>query len=116
METVGEFIPFKDTDPGPARTGIRAGLRGASLDQQPGVDSALAVLRDVASTAVADAGGWGFRTAADFAGQVEELSRTVEYLQLVASAAVDRTRKQPASAVKGTTSWTTGWRDTPADT
>ncbi|MGY2747026.1 hypothetical protein ACVWZ8_004143 [Arthrobacter sp. UYCu723] len=56
---------------------------------------------------------WGFRTASDFAGRVEELSRTVEYLQLVAAAAVDRTRKQSAAApARGSTTWTTGWRDT----
>ncbi len=55
---------------------------------------------------------WGFRAAADFAGTVEELSRVVEYLQLVAAGAVDRTRKQAAAAVtKAGTSWTTGWRD-----
>ena len=38
------------------------------------------------------------------AGTVEELSRTVEYLQLVAAAAVDRTRTQVlASAAKAST-------------
>ncbi|WP_427130906.1 DUF222 domain-containing protein [Pseudarthrobacter sp. S9] len=48
---------------------------------------------------------------------MEELSRTVEYLQIVAAGAVDRTRKQSAAAAAATritdsTSWTTGWRDT----
>ena len=59
----------------------------------PGVEDALAALQGVSSTAVADAAFWGFRTASDFAGQVEELSRTMEYLQLVAAAAVDRARR-----------------------
>ena len=50
--------------------------------------------------------------------QVEEVSRAVEYLQLVAAAAVDRTRKQSAAAATGAaagavTAWTTGWRETP---
>ncbi len=40
---------------------------------------------------------FGLVEAADFAGRVEELSRTVEYLQLIAAAAVDRTRKESAS-------------------
>ncbi|MHA7222860.1 HNH endonuclease signature motif containing protein [Arthrobacter sp. RHLT1-20] len=110
METVGEFIPFQDTDQGPAR----AGVQGAARDEQPGVDSALALLRGVIASAARDAALWGYRAASDFAGRVEELSRTVEYLQLVAAAAVDRTRKQSAAAAsKGIISWTTGWRDTP---
>ena len=55
---------------------------------------------------------WDFREAADFAGTVEEFSRVVEYLQLVAAGAVDRTRKQAAAAAtKASTAWTTGWRD-----
>ncbi len=40
----------------------------------------------------------------------------MEYLQLVAAGAVDRTRKQAAAAVtKAGTSWTTGWRDDAGD-
>ena len=93
--------------------------RGAAPVGQSGVDAALAALRAVGSTAVEDAGSWGFRAASDFAGQVEEFSRTVEYLQLVAAAAVDRTRKQSAAAATGAaagavTAWTTGWRESPA--
>ena len=53
----------------------------------------LALLRDASSTAAGDAALWGFREAADFAGTVEEFSRTVEYLQLVAAGAVDRTQE-----------------------
>ncbi len=64
------------------------------------------------STAAGDAALWGFREASDFAGTVEEFSRIVEYLQLVAAGAVDRTRKQAAaSTAKANTAWTTGWRD-----
>ena len=56
------------------------------------------------------------RTSPD---SVEEVSRAVEYLQLVAAAAVDRTRKQSAAAAAGAaagavTGWTTGWRESPA--
>ncbi|CAI3796647.1 HNH endonuclease signature motif containing protein [Pseudarthrobacter sp. MM222] len=104
MEAIRDFLLFQDTD----RVTDPAGY--------PGVTDALAVLQRVSSTAVADAASWGFRAASDFAGQVEELSRTMEYLQLVAAAAVDRTRKQATAnagraaraAIPG---WTTGWRD-----
>ncbi|MCI9872129.1 DUF222 domain-containing protein [Arthrobacter humicola] len=90
--------------------------RGAAPVGQSGLDAALAALRAVGSTAVEDAGSWGFRAASDFAGSVEEVSRAVEYLQLVAAAAVDRTRKQSAAAATGAvagavTAWTTGWRE-----
>ncbi|WP_258805023.1 hypothetical protein [Pseudarthrobacter sp. NS4] len=61
--------------------------------------------------------------AADFAGQVETLSRTVEYLQLIAASTVDRTRTQAITAAAasrtgqgrtgrpGSTGrgWVTGW-------
>jgi hypothetical protein len=54
----------------------------------------------------------GFPDAADFAELAEELSRRVEYLQLLGAGAVDRTRTEainaagPASKAAG---WTTGW-------
>jgi len=50
--------------------------------------------------------------AADFAGRVEELSRTVEYLQILAAGAVDRTRTQAitaAATTRSARSWITGW-------
>ena len=112
METVRDFIPFEDTD----RVAEHSTGRGTSRAGQPGVDGvaeALATLREVSLTAVEDAALLGFQAASDFAGNVEELSRVLEYLQLVAAGAVDRTRKQgAASATKAGTSWTTGWRDT----
>ncbi|MDR7081482.1 hypothetical protein J2X01_000759 [Arthrobacter ginsengisoli] len=61
---------------------------------------------------------FGVTEASDFAGRVEELSRRVDYLQLVAAAAVDRTRSQAAAdagtaaAKSGTATpagWLTGW-------
>ena len=57
----------------------------------------LGQLRELCATAVADAARLGFGGAAEFAGRVEEASRAVEYLQLVAAAAVDRTRKEAAA-------------------
>ncbi|HET6242792.1 MAG TPA: hypothetical protein VFD99_12465 [Arthrobacter sp.] len=109
MEATRDFLPFRDTD---RATGKGAG-QGTARVRHPGVDGALAVLRGLSSTAVEDAALVGFRAASDFAGRVEELSRAVEYLQLVAAGAVDRTRKQAAAAaVTGSPAWTTGWRDT----
>ncbi|RDV11247.1 HNH endonuclease [Arthrobacter sp. RT-1] len=62
-------------------------------------------------------------SAANFAGQVEDLSRTVEYLQLLAASAVDRTRTQAITAADAARTsqaragrlgragrgWVTGW-------
>ncbi|WP_051533154.1 HNH endonuclease [Arthrobacter sp. 9MFCol3.1] len=117
MEAVRDFI----RDFSPCGDEAQGTDRGAAPVRQSGMDAAVAALRAVSSTAVEDAGSWGFRAAADFAGSVEELSRTVEYLQLVAAAAVDRTRKQSAAAASGgaasgvaagaVTAWTTGWRE-----
>ena len=87
----------------------------AGQETRPVLGRAPGLLRTLASTAVEDAAVFGFSEAAAFAGEVEELSRTVEYLQLVAAGAVDRTRNlPPATAPAGGTSWTTGWRDGPA--
>ncbi|QDW28414.1 DUF222 domain-containing protein [Arthrobacter sp. KBS0702] len=55
-------------------------------------------LQDLCATAVADSSLMDFGEASGFAGQVEEISRAVEYLQLVAAGAVDRTRKEAAAA------------------
>ncbi|MDI3214110.1 hypothetical protein QK291_19015, partial [Arthrobacter sp. AL12] len=111
METVRDFIPFQDTD----RDAEFSTGRGACRAGQPGIDGvndALATLREVGLTAVQDAALLGFQAASDFAGTVEEISRVMEYLQLVAAGAVDRTRRQAASAAtKAGTSWTTGWRE-----
>ncbi|MCU1533510.1 MAG: hypothetical protein JWO49_3081, partial [Arthrobacter sp.] len=112
MEAVRDFLPSQDTDQADGQVqfpGVYAG-----------VEDALAGLQRVGSTAVADAAFWGFRAASDFAGRVEELSRTVEYFQLVAAAAVDRTRRQATAEAgnsrgAGIVGWTTGWRDTCAD-
>ena len=116
METVRDFIHFEDTD----RDAENSTGSGTSRAGQPGVDGvaeALAILRNLGMTAVEDAALLGFQAASDFAGTVEELSRVLEYLQLVAAGAVDRTRKQTAAnATKAGTSWTgtpwtTGWRE-----
>ncbi|WP_346926655.1 DUF222 domain-containing protein, partial [uncultured Arthrobacter sp.] len=105
MKAARDFIAVEDSGRGIAPAGP-SGVAGVQ-----GVDTALALVREVASTAAGDAALWDFREAADFAGTVEELSRALDYLQLVAAGAVDRTRKQAAAAPKASTAWTTGWRD-----
>ncbi len=113
MEAVRDFISPSHSGPvhsGPERP-TPAPDRVTFGSGRPGVESALGLLRDVSSTAVADSALWGFADAAEFAGCVEELSRRVEYLQLVAAAAVDRIRKQAGTVAGpgGSHPWTTGW-------
>ncbi len=68
--------------------------QGASV---PSLGSVLGLLREISATAAADAALLGPGEAAEFAGQVEELSRAAEYLQIVAAGAVDRTRREAAN-------------------
>ena len=120
MEAARDFIPFEDDGPGTERcTGrgtVCAADPGADHGMDPvlssGVDGVLAALQALGSSAVQDAALFDFRAASVFADGVEDLSRYVEYLQVVAAGAVDRTRKRAAAdAAKAGTSWTTGWRE-----
>ncbi|WP_460461587.1 DUF222 domain-containing protein, partial [Arthrobacter alkaliphilus] len=78
-----------------------------------GLDPVVAAMDALRSTALSQARLFGVQEAADFAGKVEEISRTVEFLQLVAAQAVDRTRnearteRQPSAAP----GWRTGWTE-----
>lgn len=94
-----------------------------AVDVDCALDMALALLRPCGGTAVPDAAVFGLNGAADFAGRVEELSRVVDYLQLVAAGAVDRTRSQAAAGATATagtvgtdapTGWLTGWNTGPS--
>ncbi|WP_251042262.1 HNH endonuclease signature motif containing protein [Arthrobacter sp. ISL-69] len=58
------------------------------------------LLKSIGSTAVDDAALLSFREAADFADNVEEVSRAVDYLQIVAAGAVERTRREAAVAAR----------------
>ncbi len=99
----------------PGAADAAGGALGAAVET---VDAALAALRASSPTADVDAAWFGLREAADFAGHVEDLSRTVEYFQLVAAAAVERTRKQAAFTAPAAhgwgeeaaqAGWLTGW-------
>ena len=121
MEAIGDFIPVQATRPdGVIRPGFprlesvppeAEGVDGA-------LDAAIALLRSCNGTAVPDAALFGVAEAADFADRVEELSRMVDYFQLVAAAAVDRTRSEAAAGARTAAAkfganapagWLTGW-------
>ncbi|UKA62356.1 DUF222 domain-containing protein [Arthrobacter sp. FW306-04-A] len=88
--------------PGPASVG------GAAADLQ----RCLGLLDSALSTAPDELGATTFPEAADFAEIAEELSRRVEYLQLLAAAAVEKTRSEAiiaAGSTRRTVGWTTGW-------
>ncbi|WP_369745468.1 DUF222 domain-containing protein [Paenarthrobacter sp. AMU7] len=67
------------------------------------------------SIAAGEARLFGFVEAADFAGKVEEIARSVEYLQVVAAQAVERTRTEALQAGPGSSAaapqWRTGWTE-----
>ncbi|MCI0144195.1 hypothetical protein KNN17_21850, partial [Arthrobacter bambusae] len=79
------------------------GGRGGRLDA---LDGAVEALRSLADKAADDVGVTGFEEAVAFASGVEELSRTLDYLQLAAAAALDAARNDDPSSPQG---WTTGW-------
>ncbi|MFJ4071310.1 hypothetical protein ACIPV6_11980, partial [Paenarthrobacter sp. NPDC089988] len=83
---------------------------GSSLSDV--LDDGAAALESLRDSALPAAGLFGFGEAADFAGRVEELARTIEYLQIVAAQAVERTReeaKHAGTAAAGSRG-ITGWR------
>ncbi len=134
MEAFGDFLPLQATQPG---AGMLPGVpRLAPVppeaeDIDCALDAALALLRSCSGTAVPDAALFGVAEASDFAGRVEELSRVVDYWQLVAAAAVDRTRSEAAAGARTAAAkfgsnapagWLTGWnaeasapKSTPSD-
>ncbi|WP_256870487.1 DUF222 domain-containing protein, partial [Paenarthrobacter nitroguajacolicus] len=69
------------------------------------------------SMAADEARLFGFVEAADFAGRVEEISRSLEYLQVVAAQAVERTRQEAQQTSPGSSAfgagpgWRTGWTE-----
>ncbi|WP_194718276.1 DUF222 domain-containing protein, partial [Arthrobacter ipis] len=78
--------------------------------------AALALLDSATSSAPEELAAGSFLEAADFAELTEELSRRVEYLQLQAADAVDRTRTEAINAAEAASraaGWTTGWGTEP---
>ncbi|MEV7660593.1 DUF222 domain-containing protein [Paenarthrobacter sp. NPDC089316] len=92
----------------------RAGAAGLAESLAVGA-AAVAAVRSLAGE---EARLFDFTEAADFAGRVEEISRTVEFLQVVAAQAVERTRTEAQarqsrqSSPSGAQEWRTGWTET----
>ncbi|MDQ4047620.1 MAG: HNH endonuclease [Actinomycetota bacterium] len=61
------------------------------------LETCLALFKSSAITAAVDAALWNFQDASDFACRVEEISRTAEYLQLVAAHAIELARNEAMS-------------------
>ncbi|MDR6637749.1 DUF222 domain-containing protein [Paenarthrobacter nitroguajacolicus] len=102
--------PGEGTSDGPD-TIARLGCLSEALE-----DSATA-LEELRASAMTESGLLGLVEAADFAGRVEELSRSLEYLQVVAAQAVERTRNEARGAQSpADPGRRTGWTDTPGNT
>ncbi|MCO4252316.1 hypothetical protein [Pseudarthrobacter raffinosi] len=90
----------------------RNGGGTAVLTADAGLASVIVSVNAAAASAPGTLAMAGYVEAADFAGLVEELSRTVDYLQILAAGAVDRTRTKAitaAAATRTTRDWVTGW-------
>ncbi|CAN7283957.1 DUF222 domain-containing protein [Arthrobacter sp. LjRoot78] len=107
----------------PGLRSVPAGLQASQALASDGggagdLPRSLELLKRASSTAVEDAGVMGFREAADFAANVEEIARSLEFLQVVAAGAVDRTRREaPAAGRAGSgaaVAWTAGWGEATA--
>ena len=132
MEAIGEFIPDQADRPRSAmpgrlrQLGTVPGAAGDAVDVS--VAAALALLRTSSGSAAEDVARLDFFEASEFAEGVEDLSRTVEYLQIIAAAAVDRTRREAAAgenasagwgsdmAAASAGGWLTGWNLDPGET
>jgi hypothetical protein len=108
MEALGDQLA--DDDGGTAFV-APAGLRAGAAD---GLAAAIAATLAAAASAPGALASASYVEAAHFAGHVEELSRTVEYLQIIGAGAVDRTRTQAitaAATTRTTRTWITGWNN-----
>ncbi|BCW09713.1 hypothetical protein NtRootA4_07720 [Arthrobacter sp. NtRootA4] len=95
----------------------RAGAAGLAESLALGA-AAVAAVRSLAAE---ETRLFDFTEAADFAGSVEEISRALEYLQVVAAQTVERTRTEAQRAVpaqqpgqspaSGAQEWRTGWTE-----
>ncbi|MDQ0028310.1 HNH endonuclease signature motif containing protein [Arthrobacter bambusae] len=73
---------------------------------QAALEGAVAAVRSLSGKAADDVGVLGFQEAVAFADAVEELSRTLDYLQVVAASALDAARNQEDASRPGrASSW-----------
>ncbi len=119
MEASGGFIQTTLENTGLGDTGLDSPSLADNALNSGVLDAICANLRDMSGSAASEAATFSFHEATGFAATIEEISRTLDYLQLVAAGAVDRTRRQSsiqiakAVASGGSSSWATGWHDQP---
>ncbi|GGJ15085.1 hypothetical protein GCM10010052_10560 [Paenarthrobacter histidinolovorans] len=90
----------------------RASVAGSDLATL--FDSGKALLDSARQTFAGQAPSFSVEKAADFAGMIEDISRSIEYLQVVAAQAVERTRREAQarqSGASGAQEWRTGWTE-----
>ncbi|WP_230120124.1 DUF222 domain-containing protein, partial [Arthrobacter sp. Bi83] len=93
-------------------TGVTSTGTAFSGGAAEALEQCLEALASAVDAADNELGLASFREAADFADLTEELSRRTEHLQLLAAAAVERTRTEAVNAAgpaAKATGWTTGW-------
>ena len=106
QESAADEVPRALT-PHPWSSGVPS-MEAALLGGAAAVD----VLRSMAADEVRLL---GFAEAADFAGKVEEIARSLEYVQVIAAQAVERARSEALQASPGSSAvvleWRTGWTE-----
>lgn len=96
--TIGGLTAHRAEGPGAGGSAsAAAGGLGSIPSELDSLETCLALVRSSATTAAGEAALWNFQDASDFACRVEEISRTAEYLQLVAAHAVERARNEAMS-------------------
>ncbi|MFC7848873.1 DUF222 domain-containing protein [Arthrobacter sp. NPDC057388] len=89
---------------------------GGGAAATPDLKASLALLDSAITAAEEELAAASFPEAADSADLTEQLSRRIEYLQVQAAAAVERTRAEAISAAEAANreaGWTTGWGNEP---
>ncbi|MGJ3191980.1 DUF222 domain-containing protein, partial [Paenarthrobacter sp. FR1] len=115
----GSGRPGSDAPAGPSLAfGPVSGLRAGGPGLGEALEVGAAAIDEVRACAVDEAGLFGLVEAADFAGRVEDMSRSLEYLQVLAAQAVERTRSEAQMAQmarRGSAAtapeWRTGWTE-----
>ncbi|MGW9413055.1 DUF222 domain-containing protein [Arthrobacter cupressi] len=107
MEAVAQLERWRDRVSVP----VPAAARVAAGSDPLGLDALLDSLRSCAEDAPDGVRNLDLDASALFAARVEEISRTVDYLQIIAAGQLDRLRTRPDKPTPAPTEWTTGWRD-----
>ncbi|MGJ3192561.1 HNH endonuclease signature motif containing protein, partial [Paenarthrobacter sp. FR1] len=90
-------------------------VRPAGSDLATLLEDGRALLDSARLSVATEAPLFDHAEAADFAGRVEDMSRALEYLQVLAAQAVERTRTEAQMARRGSAAtapeWRTGWTE-----